>query len=1063
MQNVLISKLIPPDPSIYYLRRSKLLKKLSKSKFAKLTIVHSGAGFGKTSAVAQLMADSQQLFSWYQVSEEDDDAIPFFRHLFFSIQHIFPPFGSAMGKWDNFSGFLKLEELNKLALLFINELHKIKNPLFIVIDDFHVVHHVFQINYVLNKIIENLPPEIHVVVASRIYPNWNCILPLKMNGKLIECKEEDFIFTKEEVAVLFEDYYNRSLTTEEVNDVLSITEGWAIAVCLLALQSNDSSLAIEEIKNLSLHDFFSYLSEEVFENLKAEEKESLLKCSIFQTFTLELLKEFYEEEVAGQIKAIVQRQSFIQPLVGFQEFRFHALFHQFLEIKLLERNKTEYQELHKKATVYFTRQNHAVKALYHSMKSKDEQLITTSLVHFASYFIEAGQFDYFLERLRELSLENKNTSYILYFYEGECQRFKAQYEKAKRAYEECLRLAEKSNDNFAAFKANAGMAHIYLDTIQPGLAENYLIEALKLSEVVELEQGEYYQLERQYAENLVNLGRAGEAERRVYAKKLPEHVLMQGNLDVRILLRQGKLAEANRLIRKREGRESLALDAHRETDVLHALILTLMGDLEQAFEYAIKSIRNSVKDHAQYSEAVAYLRKGHAMMLLFPDSLSSAESCYLKTNDLMDHIQVTRAKAESFMGLAIVKSRQGLMQEAISSVSQGLYETERVQDQWVSALLFTALTLIYVENGEFEKANHSAQKANELYLKSPDHFGEMVSNFWLAYIACKQGNGDEFNHYFLQFLTLCNEHHYYFFIKKQTLFGPKSFHVFLEMINEWLKFNPKEQQQALLSLFQIKKESVIPKTSFSLQLFGPFTMVRNHEEIIQDKEWKREKAKELFIYLFMNQHRYVSKEEIMNTLWPNSEEQSMNRDFKVAYNACLKVIEPTRLARDESAYIGRKQSMYQLHQNKAFTSDVDDFKRFAARGLEEKDPAIALEWLLKAASLYKGDLLEDLSSIEWLTREREQLRRTNIMVIERIAQNYTRLKEFQSTIDWAEKLILLEPTWEEGYRLLMLAYYYQNNRAQAVKWYEKCVEVLDDELSIAPMETTNEIFDMITR
>lgn len=1064
MQNILISKLIPPDPSIYYLRRSKLLKKLSKSERVKLTIVHSGAGFGKTSALAQLMADQKKCFSWYQVTEEDDDILPFFRHLFYSIQRVIPEFGRSMDGWDNFSRFPKLVELNKLALSFINELFHIQQKLYIVLDDFHVVQHVFQINYILNKIIENLPANVHMIAASRLYPNWNCLPSLKMKGELVECKEEDFLFSTEEVQVLFEDYFHRSLTDDETAAIISITEGWAIAVCLLALQSNESPLEIGEIANLSLQDFFSYLSEEVFENLSDFEKECLLKCSIFQTFTLDIIRQFYDEEATAQIKSIIKKQSFIQPLVGYQEFRFHALYHQFLEMKLMEGNHAQYVKLHKDAAGYFTEQDNAVRALYHCIKSKDDALVTAALVHFSNYFLEAGQYDYFLERLRELPVDNKNKSYILYFYEGECQRFRAQYEKAKKAYEKCLNLAEETNDLPAVLKANTGLAHIYLDTIQPGLAENYLKEALKLSEVVELEQKEYFQLERQYAENLVNLGRAGEAEARVLAKKLPEHVLIQGNLDVRILLRQGKLAKANRLIRQREGRDmATSSDAHRETDVLHALILACLGDVEEAFENAIKSIRNSVKDHAQYSEAVATLRKGHAIMLLSPYALKEAEECYLKTNELMDHIHVTRAKAESFMGLAIVKSRQGYLQEAVSFANQGLYETERVQDQWVSALLLTALAIIFVENGYFDEAKERAIKANELFKRSPDHYGEMATSFWLSYIACKQQNEFELNHYFQQFLNLCYQNHYFFFLRKKSLFGPASFHVFLEIINEWLRHNGIGEKNMMMSLLQLEKGSVIPNSSFTLQLLGPFSMVRNQIEIISDKEWKREKAKELFLYLYLNQHRYASKEEIMNAIWPNSDEQSMNRDFKVAYNACLKAIEPTRSARDESAYIMRKQSMYKLHQNKVFASDVDEFRKFAARGMEEKEASIALEWLVKAASLYRGDLLEDLSSAEWLARPREELRNAYNAVLERIAQNYIRLKDFQSTIHWAEKLVLTEPTWEEGYRLLMLANYYLNNRPQAVKWYEKCAALLEEELNIAPMESTVEIFEMIMR
>lgn len=60
--------------------------------------------------------------------------------------------------------------------------------------------------------------------------------------------------------------------------------------------------------------------------------------------------------------------------------------------------------------------------------------------------------------------------------------------------------------------SNAGIAHIYLDTIQPALAETYLIKAIHYSQITEkMPEKERALLKRQFAENLVNLGRAKDA------------------------------------------------------------------------------------------------------------------------------------------------------------------------------------------------------------------------------------------------------------------------------------------------------------------------------------------------------------------------------------------------------------------------------------------------------------------------------------------------------------------------------------------------------------------------
>lgn len=111
--------------------------------------------------------------------------------------------------------------------------------------------------------------------------------------------------------------------------------------------------------------------------------------------------------------------------------------------------------------------------------------------------------------------------------------------------------------------------------------------------------------------------------------------------------------------------------------------------------------------------------------------------------------------------------------------------------------------------------------------------------------------------------------------------------------------------------------------------------------------------------------------------------------------------------------------------------------------------------------LYNGSLLEGKTAIEWISHEREKTEQQYILVLERLAQTSTRLKDFEKTIYWSQKLIHLDHTWEEAYRLLMFAYYQLQNRTQAVKWYERCVATLHEELHVEPMQTTIQMYEMI--
>lgn len=302
MEHVFVSKLIPPTPTKYYLRRARLMKKLASRQHAKCTILKSSAGYGKTSVLSQFVTDQQLRCAWYQITEDDDTMYPFFRHVIFSIQQQFPHFGQSLKGWDTTLKFHNTEELVQVAKQLVYELHLIPEPLTIVFDDYHHVHHVFAINYIMNQLILHLPSHIHIIIATRKMPEWNCLLVMRMNGQLIECREEDFVFSKEDIHFLFDAFFERRLSDEEVHFVKQMTEGWAMAIMLLAYQAKYTTKQLFDIAKHSVHDFFSYLSEEVFEKLDDETQTSLLTLSTFPTFSMNLLAELYGEQWSQQIR-----------------------------------------------------------------------------------------------------------------------------------------------------------------------------------------------------------------------------------------------------------------------------------------------------------------------------------------------------------------------------------------------------------------------------------------------------------------------------------------------------------------------------------------------------------------------------------------------------------------------------------------------------------------------------------------------------------------------------------------------------------------------------------------
>jgi len=1055
---IIQSKCIPPIPSNHCIRRAALMKKLKKGLEHTCTFIHSGAGYGKTTILAQFLHAESSPFSWYSVSEEDDNILPFLKHLLYSIQRVIPHFGVQFDNWHQVSRFPKIEELNRWYKLFVNSLCEIEDSFLLVIDDYHLVDHEFHINYVMEKIIEFSPPHIHFMIASRTLPKWDIIRKLKMQMKAHFITETDLAFSAEEIAVFFEDYGAIHLSQDEILKVLEITEGWAISITLLAEQWNNE--ALEYWLTIHSNDLFTYLSEEVFFKMPKFEQKTLLQLAIFPTFSEALIAQFYQSETAETFKQLLQKHIFIQPMAENGFYRFHALFRRFLEIKW-QQNPQQFVQLHKKAALFYVQENDVHAILHHAFKTNDLNFSGTLLQDYAENRVKAGQFEWLLEKIHRFSTEEKVKFYRLYFFEGECHRYRAYYEKAKYAYELAERIAKSNHDVLYMTKAQAGLAHIYLDTIQPALAEPYLKRALQLAPEAALSEEALLELQRQYAENLVNLGKAKKAQQFIDEVKLNEAVLHRANVDVRILLRTGQLVEAKNLLIERLEMPPQLVVTHRESELLASFVFSLLGQGKEAWYTAQHGIRRGVREKSIFIEAVGYNRKAHALLLLdFPNYAGACEA-YEKAITLMNTINISRVKAEPYMGLAIAKHALGDNVAARKYLALGLQETEQVQDAWMTALILLAEVKVMISCQEWQEAKQILVKAHKLFLDCGDQYGEMHVFFYQSVIALQEKNANLFCQCFQHFASTCNANGYHYFFQRKSILGPANLMIFYELLqySEHCGLD-NATIQTLRNDFQMEGNIVYPPDDIQVNLFGSLNLIRNHRKL-GDKEWQREKSKELFVYLYCHRQRYTPKEEIAHALWPERSVETVDRDFKVVLNTLLKVLEPRRNARQDSFFIHRKNNMYQLQHIQFLHIDVERFYYYYTLGMEEFDPHFSDEWLQLAADSYTDVLYAEKKQIDWLTQDRDKLQTLYIEVLERLAQNATRQHHFKQAIFYAEKMIQEDILWEEGYRLLMYSYYQLNNRSKALKWYERCVQQLQTELKTTPMESTMAVYDLI--
>jgi two-component SAPR family response regulator len=258
----------------------------------------------------------------------------------------------------------------------------------------------------------------------------------------------------------------------------------------------------------------------------------------------------------------------------------------------------------------------------------------------------------------------------------------------------------------------------------------------------------------------------------------------------------------------------------------------------------------------------------------------------------------------------------------------------------------------------------------------------------------------------------------------------------------------------------MEKASQTENTPLRIQTLGGFRVWREGMEIAP-ASWGREKALQLFQFFVTVRGRQLHKEQIVDRLWPELDWEASHRDFRVALNAVYGALEPGRKPRAESSFIQRNGLTYSLDMDKAWV-DADAFESLVRSGnvALPGDAKSATEHYRAAVSLYAGDYLPERRYEDWASTEQERLQVLALGTMTTLASLLVEQSPLES-VRLAQRVLAVDPVWEDAYRAQMRAYQAQGNRPLALRTYQQCVEVLDREFGVEPLPETQELYARI--
>ncbi len=368
---LLLTKLHVPRPRLHLVPRAHLVERLQQGLARPLTLVSAPAGFGKTTLLAQWFIESSLPVAWLSLEAEDNDPTRFLSYLIAALQTLDAQIGTTA------LALLRTPQPPSpeavLALLTNDLAERGGGDVALVLDDYHVIS-AESIQRGMTFLLEHLPPQLHLVLATRADPPLP-LARLRAQGQLCEVRTADLRFGAAEVNTFLQAVMGLDLSPEAITVLEQRTEGWiaGLQLAALSLQGRTDISAFLAAFSGSHRYVLDYLSDEVLTRQPTQVQQFLLHTSILERLSGSLC-DAVTAQVGSQamLEALERANLFVVALDDERGwYRYHHLFAQVLRSHLQQREPTLPPALHRRASTWYEQHDLPIEAVQHALAVPD--------------------------------------------------------------------------------------------------------------------------------------------------------------------------------------------------------------------------------------------------------------------------------------------------------------------------------------------------------------------------------------------------------------------------------------------------------------------------------------------------------------------------------------------------------------------------------------------------------------------------------------------------------------------------------------------------------------------
>ena len=247
----------------------------------------------------------------------------------------------------------------------------------------------------------------------------------------------------------------------------------------------------------------------------------------------------------------------------------------------------------------------------------------------------------------------------------------------------------------------------------------------------------------------------------------------------------------------------------------------------------------------------------------------------------------------------------------------------------------------------------------------------------------------------------------------------------------------------------ISPENVAP---LSVRFFGGFELAIG-DHILKDGTLRR-KPRLLFTLIALRMGRDITRQEILEELWPGFDKVHAMDNFYNAWSCMNRIL-------NRGPYITREGEFCRMNQ-RFVKSDIAEFDRLT-RTLLVSNPSKAelIDLYSQVETIYSSGLLPTESTQPFIIQQQEYYRRLFVDTMIAGSQKAAELYDMRLSLWFARQAHEHDPYNESVYYALIRAEMEVGQRSSAIRTYEECRDYLRESLGISPSAELQHLYDQL--